>query len=58
MDGANGSAADSTIQTDSNGSFELSVHNYGIHALKLDYLGLSSISSLFISVHRKRQTTL
>lgn len=48
MDGANGSAADLSLQTDTNGDFELSVHNYGIHALELDYMGLSAISDLFI----------
>ena len=48
MDGADGSTTGTSLQTDSEGNFELSVHNYGIHALKLDYMGLTSISDLFI----------
>ena len=53
MDGADGSTTGTSLQTDSEGNFELSVHNYGIHALKLDYMGLTSISDLFIVKDRQ-----
>lgn len=53
MDGADGSTTGTSLQTDSQGNFELSVHNYGIHALKLDYMGLTSISDLFIVKDRQ-----
>ena len=48
MDGTDGSVEDFSLLTDTKGNFELSVRNYGIHTIKLGYMGLSSISDLFI----------
>ena len=48
MDGTDGSVEDFSLWTDTNGNFELSVRNYGIHTIKLGYMGLSTISDLFI----------
>ncbi len=48
MDGRDGSVEDFSQMTDTNGNFELSVRNYGIHTIKLGYMGLSTISDLFI----------
>ncbi len=48
MDGTDGSVEDFSLLTDTKGNFELSVRNYGIHTIKLGYMGLSTISDLFI----------
>ena len=53
MDGADGSTTGTSLKTDKEGNFELSVHNYGIHALEIDYMGLLSISDLFIVKDRQ-----
>jgi len=48
MNGTNSSNYISTLQTDTNGNFELNVHDYGIYSLTLAYLGQKSLSDLFI----------
>lgn len=53
LDGTDGSTTGTSLNTDINGNFELSVINYGIHSIELDYKGLSSISDLFILKDRQ-----
>lgn len=48
MDGTDGSSTGTSLQTDIEGNFEIAIHNYGIQAMEIDYMGLSSISELFI----------
>lgn len=53
MDGATGSTTGTSLQTGTKGDFELSVDNFGIHALEINYLGLISLSDLFIVKDRQ-----
>lgn len=48
LDGTDGSSTGTATPTDRKGNFEFPVTDYGIHALEIEYMGLSSISELFI----------
>lgn len=53
MDGMDGSSTTTSLQTDREGNFEIFIHNFGIHALEIGYMGLLSISDLFIVKDRQ-----
>ncbi len=53
IDGTDGSSTGTAIPTDMKGNFDFPVTDFGIHALEIEYMGLSSISDLFLVKERQ-----